>query len=1006
MPTTVASAQVALTPSTTGFAQRLRTQLRQVQTDIGDVQVNIVPKVKASAYRAVTRDLDRLARDRMVYFTASADTRVAAEDLALLSRERRTRVVADADVGAADAELARLTRDRTVRITPHVSVPQGSGAGGADAGLGSLVSLAPALIPVAAYLGSIAVSMSAAAVSAGALGLAVAPQVSMFKDLSSAQDKAADAASQYGKTSTQAADAQNAVIRTLDGMPKATQRAGVAFLGLKSDFKSWSDGLAKFTMVPVEHGLAVVDALLPKTTPLVKGASQQFDRLITLLAGGVNSGAFDGLFSRFTTFANGALKHGVDDVVHFARVVSEGKADGAVTQFIAYAEAQGPKVRETLKDIAQAVSNILQGAAEAGPGMLTLVDDVAKLAAALPPSAVARALELYTAFKLIKLASSGITTVSGRVQTLSARLTALRGASTAAGGGIRGVRTALSTLSTGTKVAGAIAVIAGVAYAIKSLQGAGKAAPDIDKMTTAVGQLGRTGKASGELVRVYGDDLNSLTDAFEYMNKGITNNSIVQGLDKVSSGFGLFGKGPIEKAKDKINDFDDSLADLVKNGNADLAAAAVDRMSKKWKAAGLPADDFTKKLDNYKSAVEDAKFAQDLAADSMGLFGKQAQSVQKKLDTQKASADGLRGAIQALNDTYRSALGADSDFEQAIDDATKAVKGHHAALHMVNGQLDLSTQKAREAFGPLNDLAAKTDAAAAAARDNGASWGTVNGIYEKGRQALVRSATQMGLTTAEAKRLADQILKTPDKTARIKGDVEDLKLKIATAKKQISSLPSKKTTKIKGDASQLKNVIRDAQARINAMTGKNIIIHATTYYDSKGKAHQGFHEGGDYGTKRAMGGILPGYTPGRDVHHFTSPTAGRLHLSGGEAVMRPEWTRAVGPAFVNAMNALSRTQGAAAVRRAMGFKDGGILAGSFAEGGVLPSSPTPITVPSPTDLLPRVNPVVIRVEREHAEAHGPSQVVFNATTTDKPTRQAVLDALHDYTALYGPQIAV
>jgi hypothetical protein len=53
-----------------------------------------------------------------------------------------------------------------------------------------------------------------------------------------------------------------------------------------------------------------------------------------------------------------------------------------------------------------------------------------------------------------------------------------------------------------------------------------------------------------------------------------------------------------------------------------------------------------------------------------------------------------------------------------------------------------------------------------------------------------------------------------------------------------------------------------------------------------------------------------------------------------------------------------------------------------------------------------VNPVVIRVEREHAEAHGPSQVVFNATTTDKPTRQAVLDALHDYTALYGPQIAV
>lgn len=957
MPTTVASAQVALSPTTTGFAQRLRTQLQQVQSS---VDVSIVPKIKTSAYQAVSRDLDRLARDRMVYFTASADTRVAADDLALLARERRTRVVADAEAGAAEAELARLTRDRTLQITPHVSAPVGAaGAGGAEAGLGSLVSLAPALIPVAAYLGSVAASMGAVAVSAGVLGLAVAPQIGMFADLSAAQDKASAAATQYGKTSTQAADAQNAVIRTLDGMPKATQRAGVAFLGLKSDFKSWSDGLAKFTMVPVEHGLAVVDALLPKTTPLVKGTSQQFDRLITLLAGGVNSGAFDGLFSRFTTFANGALKHGVDDVVHFARVVSEGKADGAVTQFIAYAEAQGPKVRETLKDISQAVSNILQGAAEAGPGMLTLVDAVAKLAAALPPSAVARALELYTAFKLIKLTSSGITTVSGRVQTLSARLTALRGASTAAGGGIRGVRTALATLSTGTKVAGAIAVIAGVAYAIKSLQGAGKAAPDIDKMSTAVGQLGRTGKASGELVRVYGDDLDGLTDAFAYMNKGITNNSIVQGLDKVSSGFGLFGKGPIEKAKDKINDFDDSLADLVKNGNADLAAAAVDRMSKKWKAAGYPADDFTKKLDDYKSAVEDAKFAQDLAADSMGLFGKQAQTVQKKLDTQKASADGLRGAIQALNDTYRSTLGADSDFEQAIDDATKAVKGHHTALHMVNGQLNLNSQKAREAFGPLNDLAAKTDAAAAAARENGASWGTVNGIYERGRQALIRSATQMGLTTAEAKRLADQILKTPDKTARLKGDVQDLQAKIKSAKAEIKSLPKSKTTAIKANEQQLKDVVRDAQARIDKMTGKSLDIVAT-YSVVGGKGTVVFHEGGNYAT----GGIIPGYTPGRDVHHFSSPTGGRLNLSGGEAVMRPEWTRAVGPAFVNAMNALSRTQGVTAVRRAMGFKDGGILGGSFAAGGVVPSAPAVVAVPGATDLIPRVNPVVIQVESE------------------------------------------
>jgi len=57
----------------------------------------------------------------------------------------------------------------------------------------------------------------------------------------------------------------------------------------------------------------------------------------------------------------------------------------------------------------------------------------------------------------------------------------------------------------------------------------------------------------------------------------------------------------------------------------------------------------------------------------------------------------------------------------------------------------------------------------------------------------------------------------------------------------------------------------------------------------------------------ASGGVLPGYTPGRDVHDFYSPTAGRLHLSGGEAIMRPEWVRAVGGAqMVEKMNRAAR----------------------------------------------------------------------------------------------------
>lgn len=73
----------------------------------------------------------------------------------------------------------------------------------------------------------------------------------------------------------------------------------------------------------------------------------------------------------------------------------------------------------------------------------------------------------------------------------------------------------------------------------------------------------------------------------------------------------------------------------------------------------------------------------------------------------------------------------------------------------------------------------------------------------------------------------------------------------------------------------------------------------------------------------ARGGVLPGYTPGRDVHSFYSPTAGRLELSGGEAILRPEVTRALGAGWVNGINRAAR-QGTLD-RFLGGFADGGVL---------------------------------------------------------------------------------
>ncbi|MYS37899.1 murein DD-endopeptidase MepM/ murein hydrolase activator NlpD [Streptomyces sp. KhCrAH-43] len=70
------------------------------------------------------------------------------------------------------------------------------------------------------------------------------------------------------------------------------------------------------------------------------------------------------------------------------------------------------------------------------------------------------------------------------------------------------------------------------------------------------------------------------------------------------------------------------------------------------------------------------------------------------------------------------------------------------------------------------------------------------------------------------------------------------------------------------------------------------------------------------------GGIMSGYSPGRDDRVIA--------VGGGEAVMRPEWTRAVGADKINAWNAAARSGGVSGVQRAISngmpaFKDGGVV---------------------------------------------------------------------------------
>ncbi|MFE5218401.1 MULTISPECIES: phage tail protein [unclassified Streptomyces] len=810
----------------------------------------------------------------------------------------------------------------------------------------SMLSLAPAAVPVAASLVPIAAHAGAASVAVAAFGAAVIPQIGHLGEAAKAQDKYSQAVQQYGTGSKQAAAAAQQQAQTLAAMPKATQQAAGAFMVLKDQFRSFSDSTAKFTMAPVEHSFAVMGALLPKLKPMVEGTSTQLDRLMKVAAGGINTGAFDGLMKRFGDFANSSLKSATDGAIHFMRVLSEGKSSGPLTEFMAYAKAQGPAVRELLGNLMKALGNIAQGAAQAGPGLLTIVNAMAKMVASVPSELIGRLMQVYAALKLIKLGGAGISAVGTSFQTLAAKITALKAASAAAGGGIAGLRAAFASLSVAAKGSVIIAGLALLAMGVQKLaQMARGAPPDVDKLTTSLKGLAATGKMTGELKSTFGS-----MDG--YVAKLRRMKEEQAGIDKATAWPKKFlGMAPVldtmtEKLDDLVNgsksmgattdDFkslDKALTQLASGGHAKEAAAQFKEWQAVLRKGGMSQKDINKTFGDYTNFVADAKYEQDLTTQSMGLFGTAAQAAAEKLNTQKASADALRQSIQALNDVQRQGLGGMIGFEAAIDAAAEAAKKNAGALSMTHGVLNVGGEKARAAALALQDLADKTDSAAASQREAGATWETVNGIYSRGRSELIKQAQAMGLNKEQAAQLASQLLKVPtDVKSRVQLEDEDARAGIKAFNSAVKASPGTKKVTLQTLSKSAEAVLesfgykvthlKDGRVSVTAKTGgalsgirnvagaiaalhsKTISITSIHNIITRSKTYRSVHDitgatGGLYTGKAfryADGGLVQG--PGTG----TSDDVPAPWLSNGEFVIKAAAVKRYGEGFLQRIN--------------------------------------------------------------------------------------------------------
>jgi hypothetical protein len=132
----------------------------------------------------------------------------------------------------------------------------------------------------------------------------------------------------------------------------------------------------------------------------------------------------------------------------------------------------------------------------------------------------------------------------------------------------------------------------------------------------------------------------------------------------------------------------------------------------------------------------------------------------------------------------------------------------------------------------------------------------------------------------------------------------------------------------------------------------------------------------------AAGGVIPGYTPGRDTT--------LIAVGGGEAVMRPEWTRAVEsaqPGYISAANHAARSGGVSGVQKFTAA----MAAPRFAVGGIV--NPNGLAFATSARADDQTEPVGSSRFADDRLPGGVTVNLFNAKSNSRSDAKAVGDEL-------------
>lgn len=619
------------------------------------------------------------------------------------------------------------------------------------------VVLGPALVPIGAAaipaITGLAASFGAAATAAGVAVLA-------FHGVGDAI-KAVDAYQLQPTT----ANLQK-MRETMDALGPAGAHFARYLLGLESQLHDLQN-LARAGLFPgVEDGINSLLTLMPQVRTIIFDVATEMGKLASEAGAGLSGKGFESFFHYLETDAAptlDALGHTIGNVAkgfadlfvafaplsrdfsHGMESMSASFADWAANlsktqgfqDFVAYVRESGPQVLHLLAALGNALVGIVKAAAPWGQVIVPALTAVANALAAIANSPIGP--PLFTA---------------------AAALLAVSRASTLVATGLTKVGVSAGTARSKMQLlGGTTAVILAVGSAVSSLT------DSMDRIDPT--NIDRTLQALTN--GTVGDDVNQLASSMKDLGHWYNAIDLGAGIHAI---FG--GDSTLQKEADNIKQYDQALANLVESGHGKEAAAEYDALIKALGKAGVDTDTAKGYFKQYGLALDNAASSADGAAGANRRLGRSAGLT-------RSQVDGLVKAMQEQRQAALQAFDAVTQYGEALAAARKQAKASNAGI-------DASTEAGRKNRAALSALAAAWNNQGDAVRNNLSK-------YAQARSALIQTATQMGVTRAKARELADQLLAIPKFVAvrvdaytdQAKGQIQSILTELARVPRSIST---------------------------------------------------------------------------------------------------------------------------------------------------------------------------------------------------------------------------